>query len=296
MTSRPFFSVIIPTYNRADFIRQTIESILSQSFTDFELLVVDDGSTDNTGEIVSEIKDSRIVYYKKENAERAAARNFGAQRAKGEYINFFDSDDLAYQHHLSTAYDFISNNPASEIFHLGYDIKSQAGEVVRKPDYIKSINRYIIRGNFLSCNGVFIRHDVILENQFNEDRALSSLEDWELWIRMASRYNFKHHREITSSVVHHDERSVFSTDVEKIKTKADLFMKYVMADSANNKTYGKALEEALASAKTYVALHLAMAKASRKEIWRYLKEGIAHYPGEMFKKRFLVIIKLTLGI
>jgi glycosyltransferase involved in cell wall biosynthesis len=296
MTDKPFFSVIIPTYNRAKFIGLTIHSLLQQDFKDFELIVVDDGSTDNTEEIVSEIKDDRLTYFKKKNAERAAARNFGAQHARGRYINFFDSDDLAYPHHLSTASIFINMNVDVEIFHLGYDIKSASGVLMKKVDQVKDINQHIITGNFLSCNGVFIRHDVILRNQFNEDRVLSSLEDWELWIRMASRYSFKHFPQITSTVVNHDERSVLTSDIEKIKNKAAQFIQHVFADAANKETFGQKLNQASASAKTYVALHLAMAKANKREIWKYLKDGVSDYPGEILKKRFLVIIKLMLGL
>jgi glycosyltransferase involved in cell wall biosynthesis len=295
MIGRPFFSVIIPTYNRAKFIQQTIKSMLDQDFEDFELIVVDDGSTDNTEDIVSAIHDKRLTYLKKENAERAAARNYGARHAKGKYVNFFDSDDLAYPHHLSMANSFIQRNSNPEIFHLGYDIKDVDGRLLSKVETANDINRNIIRGNFLSCNGVFIRQDIIITNPFNEDRALSSLEDWELWIRMASRYNFRQVSGVTSTVIHHDERSVFGVDTFKIKKKAARFIEHTMSDKRNVEVYGKNLKIALGSINTYVALHLAMAKADRSDIWQYLKRGIMQNPGEMFRKRFLVIIKLALG-
>lgn len=295
MKNNPFFTIVIPTYNRAGFIRKTIDSLLLQDFKDFEILVVDDGSTDNTEDIISGINDDRIIYLKKKNGERAAARNFGAQHARGRFINFFDSDDLAYPHHLSTAHTFI-NQSEPEIFHLGYDIKDDQGRLLKRADSKLNIQQHIIRGNFLSCNGVFIRHSVILKNQFNEDRSLSSLEDWELWIRMASRYSFYHHPKVTSTVIHHDERSVFATDLEKIKNKAERFIYYVLEDKMNHQFYGAHLKEASASAKTYVALHLAMAKASRKEVWHYLVAGVFDYPGEVLRKRFLVILKLMVGL
>src|SRR5687767_9278561 len=98
----PVFSIVIPTYNRAHLIKKTIESVLAQDFADFELLVVDDGSKDDTESVVSSFTDKRVHYFKKQNGERGAARNFGAARAKGSYLNFFDSDDLLYRNHLST--------------------------------------------------------------------------------------------------------------------------------------------------------------------------------------------------
>lgn len=94
----PFFSVIIPTYNRSNFIVATITSVLEQNFEDFEVLVIDDGSTDNTKEIIERIlqKDKRVKYFYKTNAERGAARNFGVQESNGKFLIFLDSDDLFY--------------------------------------------------------------------------------------------------------------------------------------------------------------------------------------------------------
>src|SRR5437764_8362427 len=99
--NKPFISVVVPSYNRADLIGKTLRSLQQQEYDQYEIIVIDDGSTDNTEEVVKAIGDQRISYIKKGNAERAAARNFGARIAKGEYVNFFDSDDLALPNHLS---------------------------------------------------------------------------------------------------------------------------------------------------------------------------------------------------
>ena len=96
MKACPLFSVIIPTFNRADFIGKTVESVLRQTFTDFEIIVIDDGSTDNTAEIIAPIIDERLTYHFKQHEERAAARNAGTKLARGEYVTFLDSDDLLY--------------------------------------------------------------------------------------------------------------------------------------------------------------------------------------------------------
>src|SRR5437868_10948529 len=102
-----FFSIIIPTYNRASVIKKTIDTTLNQSYPGYEVIVVDDGGTDNTEEVIRAIGNNKITYYKKENAERAAARNYGAAMAKGDYLTFVDSDDLLYQNYLETANDCI---------------------------------------------------------------------------------------------------------------------------------------------------------------------------------------------
>lgn len=87
-------SIIIPLYNKAESIKTTLESVLSQSYTDFEVLIIDDGSTDDSKNIVSEIHDDRIRYIYKDNGGVSSARNYGAMNAKSEWLFFLDADDL----------------------------------------------------------------------------------------------------------------------------------------------------------------------------------------------------------
>src|SRR5690349_191284 len=106
----PFFSVIIPTFNRADRLHVAIKSVLSQQFTDYELIIVDDGSTDNTKEIVDNfgLLSHKIVYFYKENEERSIARNYGIHKGMGRYVCFMDSDDRMYSNHLEVAYKLLT--------------------------------------------------------------------------------------------------------------------------------------------------------------------------------------------
>lgn len=293
--SNPFFTIVIPTYNRAGFILKTIQSVLAQQFEDFEVLVVDDGSTDNTANVVKLVEDKRVFFFKKENGERAAARNFGIKNSKGKFISFLDSDDLLLTNHLATAFDFIqTHNP--RVFHLGYLVKDPVSGKEKYPQQVVDINKQILSGNLLSCNGVFIESKIAHQNLFNETRPLSSLEDWELWIRLAARFTFMHSNQVTSLVINHDSRSVFSADIEKIKIKAKIFEGIVKADAENQRVFGARLRFVFASISTYVALHLAMACAPKKEILQYLWRGISLNPNEIFKKRFLVIVKFIVGL
>src|SRR5262249_48223208 len=109
-----FFSIVVPTYNRAPLLKETLLSILQQHAADFELIVVDDGSGANTGEVVGMFGDQRIVYIRTSNRERGAARNSGLSIAKGEYVNFFDSDDTM-RPCLSGIRDFILQNDHPEV-------------------------------------------------------------------------------------------------------------------------------------------------------------------------------------
>ena len=107
----PFFSIIIPTFNREKHISETLESVLSQSFGDFEVLVIDNQSSDRTKEIVCSYEDERIFFYQNEqNFERCYSRNRGVKLAKGNYILLLDSDDLYEPEHLSNWHDFIQFN------------------------------------------------------------------------------------------------------------------------------------------------------------------------------------------
>lgn len=291
MGNSPFISVVIPTYNRAGFIKLAIESLLKQTFQDFEIIVVDDGSTDNTSEVVAKIVSEKLHYYKKENAERAAARNFGARHATGFFITFLDSDDVVYPNHLEVARNFVARNKGVKAFHLGYDVKDLNGKELRTIDNIYDVNAKILSGNILSCNGVFLERKIMLENLFNEDRALSSLEDWELWLRISARYPFLNSNVITSSVIQHQERSVMTEDIEKIKQKVDRFIHYVINDEENRRRFKSSLKKPVASAWTYAALHLAIAEAGKGEILRNLLRGVSINPFEVFKRRTLVILR-----
>jgi glycosyltransferase involved in cell wall biosynthesis len=114
----PFFSVVIPAYNRAKLIVPVIQSVLGQSFTDFELLVIDDGSTDETHEVIDQYFGShpQVIYYKKKNEERSVARNTGLQLAQGQYVIFHDSDDLMEPNHLAVLDDKIGQHPQGNFF------------------------------------------------------------------------------------------------------------------------------------------------------------------------------------
>jgi glycosyltransferase involved in cell wall biosynthesis len=118
MNSQIVISIIVPTYNRGHLIEKTLLSLLNQSDSRYEIIVVDDGSTDNTEDIIKPYLSHRISYFKKENAERAAARNFGTQKARGLYVNWFDSDDIALENHVATAISCLEEHDNLDWFHL----------------------------------------------------------------------------------------------------------------------------------------------------------------------------------
>ena len=130
-------SVIIPTYNYDSFIETSMESVSSQLLNDDELLIVDDGSTDNTEEVVSAFISKsigkKISYHIKENGGAASARNFGIQRAKGQYIILLDSDDMMLPGALKVFRDAIEKYRACDLFLAAYESKHASGKINSKP-------------------------------------------------------------------------------------------------------------------------------------------------------------------
>ena len=287
----PLFSLIIPTYNRVKLIGKTIESALKQSFTNFEIIVVDDGSTDNTEELVNSYDDVRIRYFKKANEERAVARNFGANKAQGEFVYFLDSDDVIYPTHLEEARKYIDRENKL-LFFQQYEFLYPGNKI--KPNYEPKnliINDELIkRGNFLSCHGVFISRNIFLENKFNENRALTGSEDYELWLRLASKYNFYYNNKITSALVSHDERSVLNFDFTTLIKRKELMLSKALTSFENQNNFDSKSAILKANTYAYLSLHLAMMK-KRKFSVEYLLKTVYNNPFFILDIRFFGVIK-----
>lgn len=158
MTDIPVFSIIIPTYNRAKIIKRAIDSILLQTFQDFELIVVDDGSCDNTEMVVKEYTDARIIYLYKENGGQNSALNRGLQEAKGKYIAFCDSDDKWLPEKLEKVYKkYNVDDEISVVYHLTGVVDKGKIRLARNDTLEGFIYRdvltqgYLTSPTFLSC-------------------------------------------------------------------------------------------------------------------------------------------------
>jgi len=209
-----FFSIVIPTHNRAYLIRETIASILKQTHVSLEIIVVDDGGDDDTKDVVEEFHDSRIKYIKTENRERGAARNSGLKLANGSYINYFDSDDILNPI-LEQLQNFITinNNPAVVFGAIEQIFQGRSSRLIR-PRY-SNFKTSIMHNNFLACGAVFIRHDVAKKFLFSEKWNLSGAEDWELWLRLYAYYEFLDCKMTIFRQYEHSGRSLRSQNVDK---------------------------------------------------------------------------------
>lgn len=202
------FSIVIPTYNRATFLPKAIESVLSQTYTDWELIIVDDGSTDNTKDVVSQYGDSRIRYVYQQNAERSAARNNGIMHAMGDYICFMDSDEYLYSERLEELSNAIKNNSNSiacyytDIRFEGYKKYIRTGKYFQFPIDKDELICFIIGAPQLCC-----ATEILRKHQFNP--ALSIGEDMELLFRITNEFPLVYvPNQATVVEVEHEGRSV----------------------------------------------------------------------------------------
>lgn len=192
----PVFSVIVPLYNKEQYIKDTLLSALAQTFTDFEIMVIDDGSTDNSSAVVQEINDNRIVYYKTKNSGVSSARNTGIERATGDIIAFLDADDHWEPNHLETLYRLYKENPQAGMLCSRYVIKIGGG-VITKPVYQGIEDNYsgIVNDAFYSSliNRVAVTSCVAIPKYVFEKTGLFNTatthpEDTELWIKITIAY------------------------------------------------------------------------------------------------------------
>jgi len=190
-------SVIVPTYNAEKTIADTISSILCQSFSNLELIIIDDGSTDNTAEIVHKFNDNRINYVYQTNQERAETRNHGIALAQGELIAFVDSDDIWLFNKLEKQLDVIKNNPDigliyCDLIHFDDETGRELFRFSNKVNLRRGNNciKAILRDNFIQSPTPIVRKD-IFDKLGLFDSSLIPVEDWDMWIRIASMYEIE---------------------------------------------------------------------------------------------------------
>jgi glycosyltransferase involved in cell wall biosynthesis len=205
----PFFSIIIPTYNRANMLTETLQSVKNQIFKDWECIIVDDGSTDNTKELINNWieQDSRFKYVYQDNAERSVARNNGIKNAIGQYICFLDSDDEFLPNHLSIFYDNINRNSSPvALFFTQALILRQSKEF--KPEIIPMSGNsfeYLMQNPIIPAR-VCVHRNILDKIQFREDVVI--VEDQILWSNIALYYPVFQIKEYTVVYYIYDENSV----------------------------------------------------------------------------------------
>lgn len=271
-------------------IGKTIDSVLHQSFADFEIIVIDDGSTDHTQEYLAQNYGNKIKFIRIPNSERGKARNTGTLNARGQYVYFLDSDDILYPTHLALAKQFIENLDSPEWIFQEYEIQNREKHIPVSYNRKSPLKTLLTRGNFLSCHGVFLRNDIAQNHPFEENRQMAGSEDYVLWLELAARYPFHINPVITSALIQHKDRSVFNFSPEKLIKRKEIMLKKVRNDPEITKTFSKWMPALKSNTYSYIALHLAMIN-SKKSAIQYFKKSISVSPASIFTRRTLAIIK-----
>lgn len=200
--AQPLVSVVVPTYNYAQFIGEAVESLQKQTYSNWECLIVDDGSTDATAQVVTKLanEDSRIKFYQQNNQRQAAAKNLGLKHAAGQYVQFLDADDALEQHKLQSQVNYLESHGEVDIVYGGVRYFTAAGidESLHSVDEDnlpwmpktsgqgREMTAALLCKNTMVINAALVRRAVIDEVGIFDER-LPPAEDWDYWLRCAAR-------------------------------------------------------------------------------------------------------------
>jgi len=189
-TPKPKVSVVMPAYNSEKYIKEAVESVLLQTFTDFEFIIINDGSTDKTDSIIKEFSDERIKYFPRAHSGLINSLNFGLENSQGEFIARFDSDDICMPRRIEKQVAFFEKN-AQHVLVGTHAIKidengKEFGEFVYPPTSWKEIKKYSLLHNPFIHPSVMFRKSIL--NKVTGYKHFKNAEDYELWTRIIYKY------------------------------------------------------------------------------------------------------------
>ena len=273
MTQFPVFSIVIPTYNRAARILGTLQSIWQQTYSHYEVIVVDDCSTDYTVEVLEPyIRTQRIKFIQHHrNFERSRSRNTGMNAATGDFLTFLDSDDLMYPRNLEDAAEYVSSHPESQCFHNLFEFIDDRGKVVYRPRFpvVKNQIRSIAQGNFMSCIGNFIHREVYTQFRFSTDPEIICGEDWDFWLRVLAKHKLGRIEKINNGAVQHEGRSVNRQNIRNVERGLQRLVQNLVEDPELARVYAPHLKTIEATSMIYLAI-LANSSGASKTALSYL--------------------------
>jgi len=216
MKDNPFFSVIIPTYNSKQFLEKSINSVLSQSFQDFEILVIDNSSVDGSEMFLNELDSVKVkVFYVKNNGVIAYSRNVGIKNASGKWLAFLDADDCWFKEKLEIIHRNIVLNP--NVIFFAHDMVVSSGSRLssnkNKISVLNNVQFKLLRyGNFFVTSSVVVNRIVALrEGGFKEKREFITAEDCDFWMRLSKLGEFRYlSSELGQLTKHSDSASASS--------------------------------------------------------------------------------------
>lgn len=186
----PFFSVVIPTYNRLDLLKKTLESVFKQTFKNFEIITIDNFSSDNTEKYIKNIKKKNLIYKKiNNNGIIGISRNEGIKIAKGQWIAFLDSDDTWKKNKLLTVYNSIKKNKSDLFFHNIEIIKKKKSKIIfpRNVNYNDFFKDLLVKGNIIPLSSAVVNKNFLLKNnlKFTVKKEMITVEDYDFFLKIA---------------------------------------------------------------------------------------------------------------
>ena len=185
----PRVSVVIPTHNRVNLLSRAIQSVLNQTYKDFEIIIVDDASSDETGDMIENLSDPRIKYVRHvDNQGGAAARNTGIKHSRGSYIGFLDDDDEWLRTKLESQVEYLETERSVDVVYSGFLVRDlEKGKIIGKvlPEKKGDIFSDLLRDNCVGTTStVLIRNDC-LERSELFDEKMPSCQDWDMWLKLS---------------------------------------------------------------------------------------------------------------
>lgn len=283
-----FFSIIIPTYNRAAQLHLPIESILKQTFASWELIIVDDGSTDNTKETVAAYNDPRIRYICQQNSERSAARNNGIAHAQGQYVCFLDSDDYYLPQHLASFHQKIQEHKFPVAVFYCNTLEDNNGKLISFPQpKIEARNNveWVVLAT-LGSPRTCVHRSIFTKHQFNPKVSVG--EDVDLWVRVLKEYPLIHNDAATVVFVTHGGRTV----LRKESYYANLEnLKRIIREDKTFFISGEVRNIVLSNAYLRIAQYYIDNNNSAKALANLLF-ALGRYPSQRAKEKAYLILKI----
>jgi glycosyltransferase involved in cell wall biosynthesis len=293
----PIVSVILNTYNSAKFLQETLATVFEQTLTDFELLIVDDGSQDDTLAIARTYNDPRIQIHTYRNGGIAKSRNRGLALAQGEFIAFLDHDDRWHPHKLSTQLQVLIDSPKAAFVYSWITAINEAGEEL--PNYYpagvhedKAYPKLLVRNFIHTASNPLLRRSCAVDIG-GFDEHIYGADDWDLWIRLAAAY------EVRCSPHNHVQYRLVegsgSTNVTQMAEGATQVIRKAFAtapvrlQSLQNWTWGYHYQ--------YLCLKQLENISRREQVletWQYLQQSRRHQPRLWPPKMLLKVLLLLL--
>lgn len=235
---QPMVSIILPTYNRAEYLGEAISSVFGQNFSNFELIVVDDGSTDHTSQLVKQFCDPRLIYLHQPNKGRSAARNNGLTKARGTYIAFLDSDDVYLEGKLDLQVAYLDKHPEfGMVYTPAYCIDSKGNLLDAQPYFVIAEGNIYTQIAFfqpltITLPTVMVRREVLAAVGYF-DEAMDRFEDTDLWRRIAKRYQIGAINVPTCRLRTHKDNALATQDPKHIREAVDYYVAKVFSEDAD---------------------------------------------------------------